>query len=703
MKFYDLKSLVAAHKEPIQMRAASPSFQVAPARTDPYIEPSFDKVEFHVERPPVILVSAIGATGKTALAQVLSNSTGLPLLDLAKHKPVGDNTLTGVLTSAFGFQELGPVFEGIARGTFGMIIDGVDEGRSKTNEKAFEAFLDDIVRLCATSSDTSFVLLGRTQILEECWLYLTTKGINAALLNIAPFDLDSARHYIDEFTCGAKSTQAEQYRQARDGILAKIASAFASTAADTETNFLSFIGYPPVLDAIVTFLKTERNYHRIQEELEGPASDAMETGLLLRIASYIVQREKEQKVIPNIAFPLLAEFPKSEREAVLPRVFESEEQYMRLVAHCLEVPLDLSVIPEPVVNSKYEEQVSSFLPEHPFIEGRRFRNAVFEAIALATLIASEDELAIQLAINYLDSTRMNYYLIYILDLVAAHKKVPIGCLRALLGCAMEFNSRSAAVELHVNSLQDFSAGPDHRAQAIEILIEIIMGAEGDRRKTIIFTSDLSSAGSIQVGPRLSSAYILVPCDIELSGAQELELIAPVFISGRKITIRSKTLVLRYQPQAPSDLRYVMLEADSLESSVGEILPNGTELVVGVADRKGLGYPIVRFAENKVDFSVDPLLNEKYLKLRRILVHFRSHSRGSLAKFKRKVDNERVAGNEIGQAVLNRLLADQILTEEGSFYFLQRANVDRHLGISWIDLQKGRTSEKLLQYLRSING
>lgn len=36
----------------------------------------------------------------------------------------------------------------ISESTFGIIVDGIDEGRSKTSEKAFEAFLDDLTRRC---------------------------------------------------------------------------------------------------------------------------------------------------------------------------------------------------------------------------------------------------------------------------------------------------------------------------------------------------------------------------------------------------------------------------------------------------------------------------------------------------------------------------------------------------------------------------
>lgn len=204
MNFSNLASIVAAQKKAIQMKESTNSFGVAVELTQPYIEPTFSKVEFENEKPPVLLISAIGATGKTTLARVLSHKTSLPMLDLSKHKPVGDNTLTGLLTSAFRVEDLSRVFEGIGHGTFGAIIDGIDEGRSKTTEKAFEAFLDDVVRLCKNSATTSFVLLGRTQALEDCWLYLESKGVSTGLVTILPFDVDGAKDYLDTFQLGAE-------------------------------------------------------------------------------------------------------------------------------------------------------------------------------------------------------------------------------------------------------------------------------------------------------------------------------------------------------------------------------------------------------------------------------------------------------------------------------------------------------------------
>src|SRR5713101_854968 len=130
MQYNALKSIVASQKGPVALQIASDSFFVKPTRVAPYIEPSFSKIEFP-EKPSILLVSAVGASGKTTTAHALSFDIQLPVLDLAKHKPVGDNTLTGILTSAYPIEKVGAVLEGLRKGTHDIIIDGIDEGRSK--------------------------------------------------------------------------------------------------------------------------------------------------------------------------------------------------------------------------------------------------------------------------------------------------------------------------------------------------------------------------------------------------------------------------------------------------------------------------------------------------------------------------------------------------------------------------------------------
>lgn len=696
MNFYSLQSVIASKKTSFDMQRPMDSFSIAQRPPQPYIEPTFTKSEFATEKPQVILVSAVGATGKTALAQVLSNRLQLPLLDLGEHKPVGDNTLTGLLTNAFDVQQLSPIFGGLLSGQYGVIVDGVDEGRSKTTEQAFQAFLDDIAKLCKGAVSPSFVLLGRTQILEECWLYLTDKGISTGLLTIDPFDLVQARNYIDSFTDGLNSAQASQYQEARDAILRKLSSAFSASTDVPNDNFLSFIGYPPVLDAIVTLLHEERNYHRLEERLTDSVSNDVEIELLHKIAQYILIRERDEKVIPNIVEPLLAEVAASIADSQ-DTIFSAEEQCVRLVAHCLGEPISLKRISQASLNVQYEDQLAAFLPEHPFISGREFRNVIFEAVAVAVLAVSNDTGYHDLALRYFDSRRHSYYLVYLLGLMAPGGTIPLKFLRAVLAAALEFRSTNASVELRV-------IGPDSEETnptgIVDVQIELIVGGSNDNAKTFSFRCGLREEESVSLGNRLSSAYITLPCEVILEGGREIELTAPVEISAISISLAASSLILRTQPSSGVD-KHILLESANLKAEVTGMTLHGVELAIVVQDMSGLQYPLVQHAEQKPKAPQDSELREKYLRLRKILTHFRSHSKGALAKYRDKVENPRVAGNPVGEAVLRRLVLDGVLTIENPLYFLQQDQVHAHLGITWPELRKGITSEKLLQYLRSI--
>ena len=186
----------------------------------------------------------------------------------------------------------------------------------------------------------------------------------------------------------------------------------------------------------------------------------------------------------------------------------------------------------------------------------------------------------------------------------------------------------------------------------------------------------------------------------LSGSREVELTAPIEISAESIDIRAQSLVLRPQASSTAD-KHVILQAGKVRSDVTSLTTTGIDFTIAVEDTSGLQYPLVQYVEKRASSPKDPAVREKYLRLRKILTHFRSHSKGAMAKYRDKIENERVAGNPIGEAVLKRLLQDGVLVLKDPLYFIQNDQVDKFLGISWPELRKGVTSEKLLQYLRSI--
>lgn len=702
MNYNDLKSIVSSKKTTFIMSAPTASFSVASNDQRPYIEPSFTKDDFNEEKPRFLLMSAVGASGKTALAKELSAETGMPVLDLGIHPPVADNTLTGLLTTAFPLDQLSNILTSLKSGTFGVIIDGIDEGRSKVNEPAFNAFLEDLIKLSAGSSQTSFVLLGRTQALLDCWVYLQERGLSVGLASIDPFSHEQAVQYIDTFADPPVLGQRAHYDATRDSILSKLASAFSGEAP----KYLSFIGYPPVLDAIATLLREEKNYFKLNENLKGEGANEIEANLLFKIASYILDRERTEKVIPNVVEGLLTEFPSSERQKIESVAYDHEEQIARLIAYSLKMPYKLEVIPQPGLNTQYEEKLVSFVSEHPFLVGggREFRNAIFEAVSLATLIASGTQDHAALVNSYSSGRRGNLYVIQMLNQVAPGGSVDSSLVHVLIGAALEYRSVESKAEITIEP----GVPMDQEADEVElngdvdldILMEVISSESDEADKKFNFKFRVKGTDNIMLGSRLSACFVEMPCEVMLSGSDEIELTAPVEVSARKISLASAGLVVRAQPKSKE--KQVILEAREVVSSLTSLpVESGVEFSVRVTQNVGLHYPLVKYVSKKELLPTANGVRAKHLKLRKILTHFRSHSRGSMAKLRAKVENERVAGNDVGRLVLDRLVRDGILVPDGNFYFLEPAKVDQFLGVSWTRLREGEVNQKLVEYLQSI--
>jgi len=692
------------------MESSLDSFRVASKPSKRYIEPDFekDKATFVREKPPILLISAVGASGKSALAQELSSRIGLPLLDLAKNKPVGDSTLRGLLTSAFPMASLGDVFGGIATGTFGVVIDGLDEGRAMTSEGAFSAFMDDIAKMASAANGVSFVLLGREQSIDAAFIMLSDRGVTPGIATLCRFTRKQAEEYVDSLTDGMQSSQAGQYIEARNMILDRLSSAFRGTEVKDDIDnaeFLSFIGYPPVLDAIATLLGNRKNYHSTIEELATSSSSKVEISLLYDIAMHILSRERSEKVVPIVIKQVLGDLAAAEQTQICDSIYSVEEQCVRLIDYCLGSKQSRLWLDDPVLNGRYEECLDTFFYEHPFLTGAgpQFRNVIFEAMALATLYCADSPEHWKLAEAYLRTRKSSYYLVYFLDILAPDRHLPANAIGPLLNCALEFRSKGTAVYLSVDGDSYEHASSEETPKPIQVEVEVL-SEEANRSTRMLFTSDLLSDSVLAIENRLASASISVPCDVLLHSTQEFEINSPVEISARRIIFGCTKLVLKDLSRADEKReldKAVFLSAGSVLSDLQLLTLNGVSLNLEVIDRSGIYHPLAPHVTATQAMPSDPYLQDKYLRLRKLLTHFRSHSKGRMAKYRDKVDNERVAGNVVGSAILKRLLADGVLYTEGNFYFIEPEAMSTHLGVSWSDLRKGAATDKLIQYLVAV--
>ena len=171
--------------------------------------------------------------------------------------------------------------------------------------------------------------------------------------------------------------------------------------------------------------------------------------------------------------------------------------------------------------------------------------------------------------------------------------------------------------------------------------------------------------------------------------------------ANNINLNANSLILKHIPSRDEEgVSDILLQAQTIHPNLESIISNGVELSLVANETSDLKYPAIQYAKKSDQLPSDPKIKEKYIRLRRILMEFRSHSKGTLAKFKDKIEHERVLMKN-GWEILERLKSDRIVTASGVMYFLHPDEINKHLGISWNDLRTGKTSEKLIYYLRSI--
>lgn len=435
------------------------------------------------------------------------------------------------------------------------------------------------------------------------------------------------------------------------------------------------------------------------QALEGADGKDVETSLLLAISKYILNRDRDEKIIPNVVQPMVAGMPPNVTKSVVKEAFNICEQCERLVAFCLGRDSAVNPFNDRHLDEQYNERLSTWIPEHPFLSNNNFRNAVFEAFSVSVLMNSDESSHLELAREYLSLHKSSYHLIYMFDAVSSENAIDHDCIKYVVDSAMEFRSVHTMVYIDVDGPSWEDVDEDGGEEMLEINVELLFGGQSgeNRSKNFEFLSTCNIDTALVLGPKLAGTSIAVPCEVVIHRDAEIEFVAPVFLSARRLRFDSTQLVLRSPKDVPKDVGIVG-DCKMLSSTLRGITTGGVSLDIFVENPTNVGYPVVQHTKNRTPTPTDPLLGQKYLRLKRILLEFRSHSRGALARYRAKIDSQRVLKNDTGGRVLSRLLEDKIVTTRGDFYFIDAERLHEYLGVSWQELRGGQMSDKMRNYL-----
>ncbi|WP_147442200.1 hypothetical protein [Corallococcus exercitus] len=682
----------------------------------PTLQPQSDFGD--VANARVIVVSAPGAVGKSTLAREIASRQNLPLWDLAQSGPVGQNTLVGTLSVAFGVGVFAGFLADLQSGKQCVVIDALDEARVKITAQAFNAFLEDIAQVSKAASGCSFVLLGRTQIAETAWLELSVLGASPALVSIEPFSSEQADEYIERKVVARGGAAAEALRVHRKpfedarGMLVDLMR--QAVAGDRSTE--SFLGYAPVLDAMAVRLSESQNFEATRQELMKLVGDAALTpqaqsrpaALLRRVCDDILRREQKHKLVQNVQKQLE---PIASKHGWVDwdSLYSPAEQCSRLAAKLLDakyvgsekLPVDL--------RAEYEQRLVTFLDEHPFLrDGKTAANAVFEAYLFTrALFYEEGDLRKAVEKRFVSgngpSTRLvsDFYFLFMKE--AGADIIPLAHISPIYRSLASAESPTTHVSMILEGDDEESDDAGGVFAEGEFVVCVHSGDEV-LPASYEFSAPVGKGSVLPLTGRVAETFIYVPGEVRLSAAEnEFEAGPAVEIYCEKLAFDVTGLVVvgekRTGHVAESVDPTVTFVASECEAPrLGRVTARGNLRVSWPGSKS---YPWTEFhVEDAVpsELRADPRVLEAFLRFKRIVLTLRSHSKGSLARYYRKVEHQRVLKGAVGQELLRRLVKDGVLRRVADFYHWSPEAASSCVGTSWQELKRGEASVQLKEYL-----
>lgn len=670
-------------------------FRLVGEENPKFVQPVLSEVDDYsmssLEKARFILIEAVGASGKTELTKYMSAKLCCPIIDLGKTRVVAGNSLTGLLFKRMQRKDANDYMDDISEGRSTIIIDALDEGYMKTNAQGYHDFIDDLIDLNPQTS-CPIIMLGRYNAVELAALYLLDKDVSFITLQIEPFTLQQATAFIDKSVNTSSAIKYEQiYKQTRDYILQTIGGFFKNQASIRTMAAERFIGYAPVLQSIAAFFDSNTNFQVVLDDLK--AQNTKSVSLIVDIIKRILKRDRDEKAFPNFINDLIKDRDETLKKIVLEKAYTDVEQCARILYCVMNIPFPGIDIQDPAFVTEYNEHISAWIMEHPFMGKRKISNIVFESYILAVLL--NDDRYKEAAYRYMRSNSVSYMFAYIYKELYGFEQVDKRVLPYIYTSLRELNSKTSSYSFSLSYIKKISDQ--------EILCEFAFDGsnshmENYNGKVIYLVDDV-----IDLGSTLEHLNINVPLSVVFS-APKIDIWAPTYICCSRIEVNSEEIILyKGTPNTNVMLECEEFAVNQLYSQYVQISGPGKDKdsFVIVAPNK-LDYPFYDYCSTESE-RMDKLTDEnyeKYKKLRAIILEFRSHSKNELAKHYEKIDF--ILGNTpVAKKVIDTLVQSGIMYREGHLYKINSDIMDRELGLSYDGIRNFGITKEIIDFLSRV--
>jgi hypothetical protein len=698
------------------VRSADQSVSL-PSRDEAFVRPIL-KLENNLgeDDPPIILISAPGAVGKSSLARFIASERNCHLWDLSKLR-LGTNTFKGTLANAFDAEDYSQLVKDLRNGRLLFVLDAFDEAEIVSGWARVEEFLTELFSLVKNAPGHTLILLARSTTAQLMDIYLS----DLAESN----DLDS-RHLaysIDYFVESqaiefirlhlkkqgkvTQKTHNTAFREAVD----KIFSLFYTVVKmnDTEKPWLShevksFLGYAPVLQAIARYIAQFDNFALVQNTFINSDSLSDGTSLVSGLMNDLLLRE-QRKLVQQLK---QTDIPEAAGWDSWESIYTPIEQLRRLFLHLQPNQeqrqraffVDEKDVPGWLV-AEYSKALQNFIEQHPFVLNGTFTGPAFQDYTFARLLAEKC-----LYSEVKDAWH---------NVIVDDKAYIASPLFALL--YLEINSGEASGDIagylyeSAISRQGFQSQPRliiiPREETESDLVhwfqiitedEIINGDGMIHKQEVDMRFKLELDGDIPVTftRRLSRSYIEVKGAVVLGRPDVVFELKDSEIICHTLYIHSNTIIVRNYSQREQ----VSIEATNYEqaSHILNIDQNNPQ-TIAISWPNGQKHPWSNYYYEPIKYESHDF-EEAVLALRRILSFFRKDRRDDFARYKQLVDHVVVGKRPIRQDLRNYLIEKQILTPRAHMYFLDMKPFESH-GINFESMRQANIGDELQNFIREF--
>ncbi|MBF0626119.1 MAG: hypothetical protein HQL82_15090 [Magnetococcales bacterium] len=621
---------------------------------------------------PLILVSAPGAVGKSTLARQIAFNCWAIYLDLAVAAPVGGNTISGGIYKC----GLSASWQGNA---VAIMIDGLDEARLRVTQEAYEAFLGDVADLSINRSVPT-VLFGRTGAVQDAYLAFALRNVSVPILEIGYYNSDSAVEFAMARIRDTKPDRASEQteRIAVSGLINGLRN-------QTHTDGNRFAGYAPVLQAVADCVRQSTNPQAVVSDIE---SGNTPVGLE-KITTAILNRERSK--LDSLAFS---------NPSVAGTLYLQDEQLHRLAARIYGVTPPEAPRMSPKDAEIYNAALETWVGEHPFLDGtsQQSSSSVFDAVISAWAIKNGDQ-ALSNKVLLREIARGVAANPFFSEFYKTETEDGLSNFMNPSHVGIFYNSLRAGLSLGENA--SLIIGSDEDAEepeeALRAEIEITLTRRGEESPHILsFVTDQTNP--ILLGPHVENVDVSTRyATVSVGSGAEATFVSPVTIQCANLQIMAERVIVE---KSTEENRTVNLEADTFDGdriSVVPILRGDVDFSVSWPGSRA--YPWTAFASEPTQIT-DPREQEALRRFRKFIISFRSHSKGSLARFRDKIEHARMTKG-CGSDVLGALVREGVLSLHGEMYHLDPSILANITGASYHNCVRRQYSERTIDFIRSV--